>query len=383
VSEIYNVTADNVPSTDPTGANTPLMVGSARQYHLYLNGKEIPALHWQAIDTDVGGPFATMTETGLATCVGAGQSDVRGNVEQLKGAGALLNCVAAPAPVLSVSSASVALTVGQSTSVSASVVNVSGSAQVQWVSSDPAVVSVAPAAVAALASGSPTTFKGEKAGIANVTASYTAGGKTVTKIVSVTVTDPAVAPTLLIDPHAVSISSGRFTTISAVVSNGLNVTDVAWSTNDASVATISANGSRSITVNGIKAGSSTYVVASYTYSGGVLRDSTLVTVTNASTAQVASITIEPADPTIANGKQVQFRVRYFSSAGAEMNAEVGSTTSFTVDISTVAQIGASTGLLTARGLGSSPVTAAYRVPYYSDLIPPKASLIAKATVHVN
>jgi hypothetical protein len=67
-------------------------------------------------------------------------------------------------------------------------------------------------------------------------------------------------------------------------------------------------------------------------------------------------------PVAAVGQQVQFRVRYFSVSNAEINAEPGSTTSFSVDVSSVAQIGGSTGLLTVRGSGESRVNAAYSFP---------------------
>jgi hypothetical protein len=195
---------------------------------------------------------------------------------------------------------------------------------------------------------------------------------------------PSTSPTVVVNPHAVSVSQGRTTTIAAVVTNGLNVTDVTWSTKDAAVATISDNGSRSITINGIKAGSSTYIVGSFAYSGGTSRDSTLVTVTNASTAQVDHITLEPDSVDVAKGALVQYRVRYWNASNVEMNGEVGNTTAFTVDVSSVAQIGGSTGLVTTRGLGSSPVTASYRMPYYDAQLPlPKASLIAKAKVVVH
>ncbi|HEX2721370.1 MAG TPA: hypothetical protein VHM24_00530 [Gemmatimonadaceae bacterium] len=145
------------------------------------------------------------------------------------------------------------------------------------------------------------------------------------------------------------------------------MTSVTWSTKNPAVATIADNGSRSVIVNGVTAGSQTYVVASYAYSGGVSRDSTLVTVTasvpvTSAESQVRSIRIEPVLPVAAVGQQVQFRVRYFSASGAEINAEPGSTTRFDMDVSSVADIGVSTGLATVRGSGESGVQAAYQFP---------------------
>lgn len=193
---------------------------------------------------------------------------------------------------------------------------------------------------------------------------------------------PTNSPTLAVNPRTVSLSQGRSTTVSSIVTNGLNVTDVTWSTRDASIATIAANGSRSVTVTGVKAGSSTYIVGSYAYFGGESRDSALVTVTAASTAQVDHITLEPDSANVANGQQVQYRVRYWNASNVEMNGEVGNTTAFTVDVSSVAQIGGSNGMLTARGIGSSFVNASYRMPYYDSLTPVKASLTAKAKIVV-
>ena len=213
-----------------------------------------------------------------------------------------------------------------------------------------------------------------------VTAIHRVTGESVTATLSCS--PPASSlPALVVNPHAVSVSQGRTTTIAAVVTNGLNVTDVTWSTKDAAVATISDNGSRSITVNGIKAGSSTYIVGTFAYSGGTSRDSTLVTVTNASTAQVDHITMEPDSVNVAKGALVQYRVRYWNASNVEMNAEAGSTTAFTVDVSSVAQVGASSGLVSTRGVGETHVNASYRMPYYDDL--KKASLIDKGLLLVH
>jgi hypothetical protein len=189
--------------------------------------------------------------------------------------------------------------------------------------------------------------------------------------------------TLAVNPRAVSVSAGRATTLSGVVTGGASVTDVTWTTRDGSVATISSNGGRSIIVNGVKPGSSTYVIGSFAYFGGVATDSALVTVTAASSAAVDHITLEPDSVDVAKGQLVQYRIRYWNASNVEMNAEVGATILFTEDVSSVAQIDASTGLLTTRGVGSTPVTASYRMPYYSSLLPAKASLIAKAKVVVH
>jgi hypothetical protein len=231
--------------------------------------------------------------------------------------------------------------------------------------------------VSALGSVAPGTY------VVTVTGtSGTATAQWITQLIVKAAVVPPASPSLVVYPKTVSISAGRQSTLTGVVSNGLNVTDVAWSSKDPTIASVVANGSRAVTVTGVKAGSSTYVIGTYDYFGGTSRDSTLVTVTGASTAQVDHITLEPDSSNVANGQQVQYRVRYWNASNAEMNGEAGNTTAFTVDVSSVAQIGSSTGLLTTRGLGSSFVNASYRMPYYDSLVPVKVSLFAKAKVVV-
>jgi hypothetical protein len=217
----------------------------------------------------------------------------------------------------------------------------------------------------------------------SVTLTGKAGQTAVSKTFALDVIQPptTTSPTMSVNPQQMSLSQGRTTTIAAVVTNGLSGTDVTWTTKDASIASISDNGSRSVTVSGVEAGSSTYIVGSFAYSGGTSRDSTLVTVTNGSTAAVDHITLEPDSIDVTKGQQVQYRVRFWNASNVEMNAEVGATIMFTEDVSSVAQINATTGLLTTRGVGVTPVTASYRMPYYDDL--KKASLIGKGKVVVH
>jgi hypothetical protein len=162
--------------------------------------------------------------------------------------------------------------------------------------------------------------------------------------------------------------------------NGLNVTDVVWEAKDPSVVTVTANGSRAALVLGGKIGGQTYVVGTYSYFGGVARDSALVTVRSGETSQVSRITLDPILDSVTVGQPMQYRVHYFNTSGREINAEVGSTTTFTVDNSQVAQVGSTTGLVTTRGEGSTKVNASYRVDYYpanQSLSAPAATLLAK------
>jgi hypothetical protein len=372
------------PQNDPSNSLIPVSIGGQRQYRLLdQNDAVVPTQFWSGSNSNV----AFVATTGVATCLSGGTITVTATKPTTSLVGSTsLKCQGTFG--LTVQTAPLSVTAGaQPAQLDTVQINRSNfpDAITLTAATDPGITITANPATT---TGSSIVLSVSAAGSVSVGThsvllTATSGSTVVTKTFAVEVKAPvvAVSPTMVVNPHTLSVSAGRTSTIAAVVTNGLNVTDVTWSTKDASIASIADNGSRSVTVNGVKAGSSTYIVGSYAYSGGTSRDSTLVTVTNASTAQVDHITLEPDSVNVAKGEQVQYRVRYWNASNVEMNGEVGNTTAFTVDVSSVAQIGGSTGLLTTRGLGSSPVTASYRMPYYDSQLPlPKASLFAKAKV---
>ena len=375
------------PSNDPSNALTPLSIGSQRQYRLLdQNDAIVQTQFWSSSNSNV----AFVATTGVATCLSGGTVTITATKpnSSLVGSTSLtcqgtfsLTVLTAPLSVTAGAQPAQLDTVQISRTNFPAAITLAATADAGiTIASDPATTSGSSIVIAVSVASNVTV------GTHSVLLTATSGSTVVTKSFAVEVRAPVVpgSPTMGVDPHTLSISAGRTSTISAVVTNGLNVTDVSWSTKDGTIATISANGSRSVIVNGIKAGSSTYVIGSYAFSGGTLRDSTLVTVTNASTAQVDHITLEPDSVIAGNGKQVQYRVRYWNSSNVEMNGELGNTTAFTVDDSPIAQVGSSTGLLTIRGLGKTHVTASYRMPYYDAMLPlPKPSLIAKTAVTGN
>jgi hypothetical protein len=375
------------PSNDPSNALTPLSIGSQRQYRLLdENDAIVPTQFWSSSNSDI----AFVATTGVATCLSGGTVTITATKPNSSlAASTSITCQGTFS--LTVLTAPLSVTAGAQPAQLDTV-------QINRTNFPAAITLTAAADAGITVTAEPATTTGSSivisVGVASnvalgthsVLLTATSGATVVTKSFAVEVKAPVVpgAPTMAVNPHTLSISAGRASTISGVVTNGLNVTDMTWSTKDGTVASLTANGSRSVTVNGLKPGSSTYVIGTYAFSGGTLRDSTLVTVTNASTAQVDHITIEPDSVIVGNGKQVQYRVRYWNASNVEMNGEVGNTTAFTVDDSGIAQIGSSTGLLTIRGLGKTHVTASYRMPYYDTMLPlPKASLIAKTAVTGN
>jgi uncharacterized protein YjdB len=204
-----------------------------------------------------------------------------------------------------------------------------------WTSSNPGIATVS-------ATGLVT---GRAPGTTALTIS--AGGKSLSTVVTVPAPPPSVA-SIILTPANPTLAIGASLQMLAAVrdDSGANLSGVAltWSTSNATVAAVSAGG----TVTGLAAGTATITV-----SGGGKSTSTLVTVP-APAAVLSSITLTPANPTIAVGATQQMLAVARDAGGAVMT---GVALTWSSSNATVASVSAA-GLVTARAAGTATVTVA-------------------------
>ena len=180
-------------------------------------------------------------------------------------------------------------------------------------------------------------------------------------------------PTLDV-PDNVSVQAGTQTVITATITNpavGMLLTWVVRPTGGA--ATLASTSGQTATIQGTAAGA-TYAVATLTFGSLVLLDSTLVTVTAAPVtgSTIGRIVIEPTNGEITAPATLQYRVRFFNTAGVATTVEAGGSLQFVscstgltvtgtcpLTAQTFATINASTGLATGVAGGTTTVTARY------------------------
>jgi uncharacterized protein YjdB len=242
---------------------------------------------------------ATVNANGMATAVGAGSTNVIAMVGGKTGQASLTIApppVAASAATVSVSPAALGLTVGTTQQLAATVLDASGNVltgqAIAWATSNGAVVTVSVNGVATAVA----------AGSANITA--TVSGKT--GAASVTVSSPPPPPpaqvaSITVSPVATSILVGAAQQLTATAKdasgNVMAGQTIGWSTSDASVASVNANG----VVTGLGAGSVTITASSAGKTG-----TSSVTVTAPVTANPGTVTDLSVSATTDNSATLSF-----------------------------------------------------------------------------
>jgi len=170
-----------------------------------------------------------------------------------------------------------------------------------------------------------------------------------------------------ISPSSQSIAAGQTLQFTATgvyghgshPSSTQDVTDlVAWTSSSPSVATINATG----LATGVSAGSTT-ITARMNGFGGVITTTATLTVTGGSgggstNSTITSLSIIPGSQSVAKpGQTAQFIAIGTTSGGATVN--LSGQVVWTSSSTQIATVGASTGLATAVGQGTSAITALY------------------------
>ncbi len=287
---------------------------------------------WSSSDPTI----ATVSSTGAVGAVAAGTITVTATSEGVTGV-ATLTVTRVPVATVSVALGSSSIAVGATTQATATARDAGGNVLtgrvVTWSSSNVGVARVSTSGV--------VTATG--AGSATITAN----SEGQTGAASVTVTQVPVA-TVGVSLGATSIVVGNTTQASAVTrdasGNLLTGRVVAWSTSNASIASVSTGG----VVTGVAAGTATITATSEGKTG-----SSTVTVTAVPPAPVATVTVALGATSIVAGGTTQATATTTDASGNVLTGRVIAWSSSNAAIATVT----SAGVVTGVAAGTSTITA--------------------------
>jgi len=306
---------------------------------------------WTSSDPTVAGISNAAGSAGLASALAVGSTTITAAAAGGISGQTTLTVVSATLVSLSVSPTNPTLAKGTRQAFGAVGIYSDGSSQdvttqVTWSSSDATVIAVSNA--------QGTAGAGTCLAPGSATVSATLAG--ITGSTSVTVTS-AVIVSLAIEPPGPSLASGTTLQLAAIATysdaTAQDVTgQVTWGSSDGTVATVSnAAGERGL-VRALATGSAT---ASAQLAG--VMATTTVTVT---AATLTSLSVSPANPSIAKGTSQQMVATgtYSDGSSQDLTAQVAWSSSD----GTVAAVGnapGTSGLATAVGTGSATVTASF------------------------
>jgi len=251
---------------------------------------------WSTSDAQV----ATVSQAGVVTGVTAGTATISAKSGAATGTSAI---TVTPPPVQSVtvSPPTLSLTQGQTGSLSATVVDVTGatvsSPSVGWSSKDPAIATVDPntGVVTAVAVGSTTI-------------DATSGGKTGSSTVTI---GPPPIVSVTISPSSSSVTAGQTVSLTATVTdaigNAVTSSTVTWTSDDAQIADPQSTGTTTANVTTSKAGTAT-ITASV---GGVQGTATITVDPGAS----ATVTVTGPSKNLKPGSTMQLTAAALDSQG--------------------------------------------------------------------
>ncbi|HEY6829916.1 MAG TPA: Ig-like domain-containing protein, partial [Gemmatimonadaceae bacterium] len=308
------------------GTTTALSATTKDANGTVLTGR---AVTWSTSNAAV----ATVSVAGAVTGVSSGTATITATSEGKTGT-ATVTVVPVPVASVAVSPVSANVFIGATQTLTAVLKDAGGQTlsgrTVTWSSSAPAVATVSASGV----------VTGVAVGTAVITATSEGKSGTATIIVlavpvgSVTVT-----------PSPATVVAGQTLQLTATVKdqNGVVVTDrtVSWSTNNASLATVSPTGLVSATNPG-------NVVITATSEGK--SGSTTVTITP---APVASVTVSPASASVVQGQTQGLTATLKDAAG---NVLTGRTITWTTSAASVATV-SSSGVVTGVAAGGATITA--------------------------
>jgi uncharacterized protein YjdB len=323
-------------ATVSIGGGTSVLIGGTVQLTASprdLLGNLLGSLiTWSSNDTSV----ASVSASGVVTGLGAGTAMITATVAGISAD--ITITVAAPSPAaiatISLSPTSVSVTAGSAAQLSATARDAQGNILagrvITWTSSNPAIATVSPTgAIVAIAAG---------------TATITAAGEGINASVTVTVNAPA--------PVSVTIGGGTSVLIGSTLQLSASPRDllgnllgnlIAWSSNNTSVASVSASG----VVTGVAVGSATITATVAGISANVT-----ITVNAPAPVPVTTISLSPTSVSVVAGSTAQIAA---TPRDAQGNALVGRTITWASNNTAVASVSA-TGLITGVAAGSATIT---------------------------
>jgi uncharacterized protein YjdB len=284
---------------------------------------------WSTSDATV----ATVSSTGLVTGTGAGSATITAASEGKSGS-TTLTVTPVPVAAVTVSLGTSSIGIGSTTQAAATARDAAGNVltgrTVTWSSSNVAVARVSAAGI----------VTGINTGSATITA--TSEGKSGTATVTVT---PATVASVTVSVAASTLAVGATTQATATPKdasgNTLTGRTIAWTTSDASIATVSSTGI--VTATGVGSASITATIEGKS-------GTRAITVTPVS---VASVTVSLAASSIVSGATTQATATTTDATGAVLT---GRTITWSTSNAAVATVSA-TGLVTGVAVGSATITA--------------------------
>jgi len=300
-------------------------------------GVAIPnqTITWSSANSTV----APVSATGAVSAAAVGSTSVRASSGALN-ASASVSVTSVPAASMVVSPATVALTTGDTATLSATVRDASGSVltdrAVSWSSSNTAVAIVGPTGLV------------KAIGAGNATISALADGITASAAVTVAAQPPAPVASVAVTLASPSLTIGATTQATAVVRDAagtvLTGRTVTWSSANTGVATVSPTG----VVTAVSAGSASIVATSESQTGAAT-----VTVAAPAPAPVATVTLSASSTSVVVGSTLQVTVTLKDASGNDLTGRTVGWTSSNTAVATVSP----TGLVKGIAGGSATVTA--------------------------
>ncbi|MEO8561885.1 MAG: Ig-like domain-containing protein [bacterium] len=335
VSGTTAVTVSNVPvaKVDVSPQGPTLSVASSTQLATTVtdaNGAVVTnrVVGWVSSNATV----ATVSSTGVVTGLAPGTATITATSEGTSGS-TTVTVTLVPVGSVSVSPSTLSLTPAQTGTFTATVTDANGSVvtnrPVAWSTSDAAIATVSQTGV--------VTAVGP--GSATITAA--SGGKSGTAAVTVA---PVPVASVVVAPSTLSLAQGQTGALAATVTdaNGVVVNGpVAWTTSDASIASVSQAG----VVAAVAVGAATISATSGGQSGAAT-----VTV---GAVPVASVTVSPAASTLTAGQSTTLSATVIDANGATI---VNATVTWSSSDASIAAV-ASNGVVTTTAPGSATITA--------------------------
>src|SRR5512140_487937 len=330
---VVTVSPAAISSLNVSPNNTVLSSGATLQLSAHAKdaeGNELTGrtVGWSSSDEDI----ATVSTSGLVTAVKVGSATITATSEGVH-ASATVRVAAGGVAQVTVSPGSVGLVAGKSQQLSASLEDEAGNAlpthSITWSSANNSIASVSSNGV----------VSGLHAGSTTITAS--ADG--ISGHASVVVSAGAVE-NVSVSPSSMNLASGGTQQLSAKLtdaSGNVLSENVAWSSSNTSIATVSANG----LVTAAHSGSATITAAA----GGATGSSTLTV----AAGSVSSVSVSPGSASLVAGETQQLSAKLTDGSG---NVVSGQSVTWSSSNSAVVSV-SSSGLAKAAKVGSATVTA--------------------------
>jgi uncharacterized protein YjdB len=306
-SATLTVTPIPVASVSVSLAASPIQIGQSTQATAttrdanngVLTGRVIV---WSSDNTGV----ATVTTGGLVTAIGAGSANIIAASEGQSGSSPL-TVIAVPVASLTLSAPTTPMVLGQTQQLTAIPKDASGNTlagrTVNWVSSNPAVLTVSAASSVSNSGGATVTLTAAGLGTATITATSESAPSVATPVITV---NPIPVATVTVSPSSAALALGVTSTqqLTAILkdlnNNTLTGRTVTWTSSNPSVASVDGNGF----VTAVGGGSTTITATSETKTGTSSITVTVPVMTVAVSPSSATLTVGLTHQLIATTKDV-------------------------------------------------------------------------------